>query len=150
MPISPSIRALTQDDTLDPSVDRLKGHRLLVIRCPASLRLVRLTTRANAPGHGGEVCASTSRCGERSCELVESDGFELDGGMTVQGYGPPPSCLAFGQERFDRLVKGAAPLLDLLIADECHGVPDQILLLLRDTSARAEVQKGIGCCLRRI
>lgn len=50
MPISASIRVATRDDTLDPSADRLKGHRLPAIRCPAPLRLVRLTTRDNAPG----------------------------------------------------------------------------------------------------
>jgi hypothetical protein len=168
MPISLSIRATTRDDTLDPSVDRLKGHRLSAIPSPTSLGLVHLTTRGDAPGHVGEVGIDAQdlthdRWLDLTCPPKDPSGLRgpyggrlLTGclrmglGMIAQGYGLPPSCLAFGQERFDRLVKGAAPLLDLLIADECHGIPDQIFLLLRNTPARAEVQKGIGCNVCRI
>jgi hypothetical protein len=58
--------------------------------------------------------------------------------------------VALGQERFDGLVKGAMPALDLLITDECHGIPDQVFLLCRDAPTLAEVDKGLGCGLRRV
>jgi hypothetical protein len=60
---------------------------------------------------------------------------------------PARLCLALGQERFDGLVKRALPVLDLLITEECHRIPHEVLLFC-DAPTRAEVQKGIGRCLR--
>src|SRR5262245_45266287 len=62
-------------------------------------------------------------------------------------YHWPTSCLALGEERFHCLVKGSMPVLNLLIAEERHRIPDQVFLHLRNSPALAEVQEGIRGCL---
>src|SRR6266511_3210450 len=66
------------------------------------------------------------------------------------GY-PPRLLSAILNEGFDRLIKRALPVLDLLIADERHGVPDEVFLFRSNVPTRTEVEKRVGrrlgrCC----
>src|SRR6266540_2279041 len=64
------------------------------------------------------------------------------------GY-PPRLLSAILNEGFDRLIKRALPVLDLLITDERHGVPDQVFLFLRNAPTLTKVEKRVGRRLGR-